>query len=134
MYSKLIIDKIIDDWVKGASAQETQHHIQNTYNKKPSLTTIYKYRDKQTAEQRAEELLKHQLRSITKAEPDDLKLAMHYRNELLKLFYGTKIMSYHKEEIDIKSKHEEKLNVTLEDYRDSVQRVVDRYIQQNNPT
>jgi len=126
LYSKIIIEEIIRFQALGFSAEETRIALKDKYGKQPALNTIYKYRRSPIGQEMIEELIRHQERDILKADSENIGLAMKYRDKLLALLLPQKIMSYHKEDVNIEERRE--LNVTLEDYRESVQKVVDRYI------
>lgn len=116
-YSKEVTAVILADHAKGATAEETQKHLQDIYQIAPSLNTIYAHRRSITAEQLVDELQRQQERDITKETNSDIR--MKYRNELLKMLLPIKA------EIISKSvslnKTEVNLNVTsdlLKQYED----------------
>ena len=93
-YGKEIHAIILTDFAKGATAEETQKHLQDALNVKPCTNTIYKHRGTFTIDQVVDELARQQERDITKEENSDIR--MHYRNELLKLFVPVKIIQLNK--------------------------------------
>ena len=93
-YGKEIHAIILTDFAKGATAEETQKHLQDALNIKPCTNTIYAHRGKFTIDQVVDELARQQERDITKEENSDIR--MHYRNELLKLFVPVKIIQLSK--------------------------------------
>ena len=101
MYSKEVTALILQDWAKGASAEETRNHIQEVLGVKPCLNTIYTHRNGLTAENLIDELLRQQQRDITKS--DNEKTRMYFRNELIRALLPHRIeaLSYHKEDINI---------------------------------
>lgn len=93
-YGKEVLAIILADYAKGASAEETQRHLQDTLHIKPCTNTIYAHRNEITIDQLIDELARQQERDITKEEDSDIR--MHYRNELLKLFVPVKIIQLNK--------------------------------------
>ncbi len=93
MYSKEVTTLIMQDWAKGASAEETRNHIEEVLGVKPALNTIYTHRHSLTTQDLIDELLRQQERDITKT---DDKTALHYRNELLKILLPIKILQLNK--------------------------------------
>lgn len=87
-YSKEVTAVILADHARGATAEETQKHLQDTYQIAPSLNTIYAHRRSITAEQLVDELQRQQERDITKETNSDIR--MKYRNELLKMLLPIK--------------------------------------------
>lgn len=87
-YSKEVTAVILADHAKGATAEETQKHLQDIYQIAPSLNTIYAHRRSITAEQLVDELQRQQERDITKETNSEIR--MKYRNELLKMLLPIK--------------------------------------------
>jgi len=81
MYSKEVTTIILADWAKGASAEETRKHLEDTVGISPCLNTIYTHRNGLTAQMLVDELLRQQQRDIVKA--DNPALRMKYRDLLL---------------------------------------------------
>jgi hypothetical protein len=88
MYSKEVTAIILQDWAKGASAEETHKHLLEVYGKAPCLNTIYAHRNSLTTQHLIDELLRQQERDITKTSTEELRLK--YRNELLKILMPIK--------------------------------------------
>ncbi len=111
MYSKEVTALIMQDWARGFSAEETRNHIHDALGVKPCINTIYAHRNSLTTQNLIDELLNQQEREIFKAGagtkdeegkyiiPPNQKIAMHYRNELLKILLPIKILSFNKTEI-----------------------------------
>ena len=111
MYSKEITRLIIEDWAKGASAEETHTHLSSMdLDKVPCLNTIYKHRRNLAARELIDELLRQQERDITKQQKDKPRLALHYRNELLKILLPKRIEMYS----ESYKKEEKNVNVNVE--------------------
>jgi hypothetical protein len=102
MYSKEVTAIIMQDWGKGASAEETVSHLKQIYGKAPCLNTIYAHRNSLTAKDLVDELLRQQERDITKSTDEELKLK--YRNELLKIFIPQMTINLSKQEINVTGK------------------------------
>lgn len=88
VYSKEVTAIILADWAKGASAEETREHINNTLGVRPALNTIYTHRHSLTTQDLIDELLRQQERDLTKEQNSEIR--MKYRNELLKLLLPIK--------------------------------------------
>ena len=87
MYSKEVTAIIMQDWGKGASAEETRKHLTDVFGKAPCLNTIYTHRNGLTAQDLVNELVTQQQRGITKQESANPELALKYRGELIKTLY-----------------------------------------------
>jgi len=88
-YSKEVTALILSDWAKGVTAVETQTHLRDVLGKTVSTPTIYRHRHSLTTQDLIDELLRQQERDIITV--DSKKLAMHYRNELLKILLPVRI-------------------------------------------
>ena len=83
LYSKLIIEQFIRLQAHGFSAEETRDYIQEHYEKKPCLDTIYRHRKSPIGKEMLEELIRQQERSILKQDTANPPLAMKYRSDLI---------------------------------------------------
>lgn len=110
MYTKQVTNRIVELWAMGFSAEETRTALQEQYNIKPCLDTIYQHRHSLTAQHLIDELLRQQERAILKVGTDQPELALKYRNELLKILLPQRIEAISKQVIE----HiEEKRDVTI---------------------
>jgi len=104
MYQKAITERIVELWAHGFSAEETRQALQEQFNIKPCLDTVYKHRHSLTAQDLIDQLIRQQERAILKADTDDRELAMKYRNELLKILLPQRIeaMSYSRQDVNVR--------------------------------
>jgi len=83
LYAKIIVEEIIRLQAHGFSAEETREYLQEHYQKKPALNTIYNYRKSPIGQEILEELIRQQERSILKTDSTNPTLAMKYRSDLI---------------------------------------------------
>ncbi len=86
MYSKIIIQKIIDYQARGLSAEETKQALSERDHVKIHINTIYTLRKSPVGKEILEELIRQQERDISRADSEDRSEAMKYRNELIKIY------------------------------------------------
>lgn len=87
MYPKTVTETIIEDWGKGASAEETRKHLQDLNGKAPCINTIYAHRKGLTAQDLLNQLIIQQQRGITKQDRENPELALRFRDNLIKTLY-----------------------------------------------
>ena len=83
LYSKTVTEEIIRLQANGFSAQETRTYLQDNQQINPALNTIYKHRRSPIGQEMLQELIRHQERSILKADSTEPALAMKYRSDLI---------------------------------------------------
>jgi hypothetical protein len=83
LYSKLVTEEIIRLQANGFSAEETRTYLKENNNINPGLNTIYRHRKSPIGLEMLNELIRHQKRSILKADASDPALAMNYRDKLI---------------------------------------------------
>jgi len=86
MYSKAIIEKIIDYQARGLSAEETKQALSERDHVKIHINTIYRLRKSPIGLEILHELIRQQERDISRADSEDRSEAMKYRNELIKTY------------------------------------------------
>ena len=138
LYQKSITEEIIRLQANGFSAEETRAYLKKEKDIEPALNTIYKHRRSPIGVEMLNELIRHQERSILKADSSDPSLAMKYRADLIAKMMD-KILpdltySEHKEDININEVKRSELVATVADYENIVQSVVDRYIREDSTT
>lgn len=91
MYSREITKLILDLEAKGYTAELTQKWLTEHSYPTVHLNTIYNHRKGPTAQEIIDEMITQQQQDITIADQQgNRKLAMHYRNELLKVLVPIK--------------------------------------------
>jgi len=86
MYSKAVIEKIIDYQARGLSAEETRQALSERDKVKIHINTIYRLRKSPIGLEILHELIRQQERDISRADSEDRSEAMKYRNELIKTY------------------------------------------------
>ena len=86
MYSKTVIEKIIDYQARGLSAEETRQALSERDKVKIHINTIYRLRKSPVGLEILHELIRQQERDISRADSEDRSEAMKYRNELIKTY------------------------------------------------
>ena len=86
MYSKIIIQKIVDYQARGLSAEETKQALIERDHVKIHINTIYRLRKSPIGLEILHELIRQQERDISRADSEDRSEAMKYRNELIKTY------------------------------------------------
>lgn len=127
MYPRHITQRIIELQAKGFGAYETKEYLDKEYGINIHPNTIYNHRKSPVGQEIIDELIRQQERAILRADAEDRKLAMHYRNELLKILLPQRIEAISKQVIQ----HiEEKRDVTiLAEYVGSLDKATERDIQ-----
>ena len=136
MYTKIITEEIIRLQANGFTAEETRTYLKDNYQINIGLNTVYRHRHSPIGHEMLMELIRHQERSILKADSTNPALAMKYRADLISKI-ADKVMpdliySKHKEDVTINSHNVEELNVSMRNYESAVQRVLRRYIREDN--
>ena len=85
MFSKHVIEKVVECQGIGLSAEETRKYLRDNYQIKISLNSVYNLRHGVTAQDIIDELIRRQERAIRLADSEDPALGLKYRNELLKI-------------------------------------------------
>jgi len=67
----------------GFTIKETQDYLEEHYQIKPHRNTIHAHRHSPIGQEMLHELIRHQERSILKADSNDPSLAMKYRSDLI---------------------------------------------------
>ena len=132
MYSKLITEEIIRLQANGFTAEETLTNLQEHHNIKPHLNTIYNHRTSPVGVEMLQELIRHQERSILKADSSDPALAMRYRSDLIgkmmdKLLPDL-VYSEHKEDVNITERKITQIESLNPDERRLLDSVARKYI------
>ena len=83
LYSKLITEEIVRLQANGFSGEETRTYLKEHYEINPGINTIYRHRHSPIGLEMLNELIRHQERSILKADSNDPALAMNYRDKLI---------------------------------------------------
>jgi predicted nucleotide-binding protein (sugar kinase/HSP70/actin superfamily) len=122
------MERIVELWALGFSAQETRDAFETQQKITISLNTIYKYRHSLTAQNLIEELLRNQERAILKADTENPEAAMKYRNELLKILLPQRIEAYAKVEEHVTTTT---INTNLRDYEWALEEATRLNIQSN---
>jgi hypothetical protein len=108
MYPKTVTSQIIHYQALGFTASETQDVLQEKFNIKPHLNTIYNHRRSPYGVEILCELIRHQERDILKCSTaEDRELAMKYRDKLIEKLMDRLLPK--RFEADVKSQHTEKI-------------------------
>ena len=106
MYPKIITEEIIRLQASGFTIKETQEYLHEHYQIQPHRNTVHIHRHSPIGQEMLFELIRHQQRSILKADSSDPALAMKYRSDLIGKI-ADKIMPDL-----VYSKHESDVNIT----------------------
>ena len=83
MYSKIITQEIIRLQANGFTITETQAYLTEHYQINPHRNTVHAHRHSPIGVEMLQELIRHQERSILKANETNPALAMKYRSDLI---------------------------------------------------
>jgi hypothetical protein len=136
LYSKIITEEIVRLQANGFTAEETREYLKENHQISIGLNTVYRHRHSPVGVEMLQELIRHQERSILKADSTSPALAMKYRDKLIEKMIN-KIMPdlvYSKAEVKSESTEQVNINVTtnLRDYEKTIRAAVERDFQLHN--
>ena len=136
LYAKTVIEEIIRLQANGFSAEETRAFLKEEKNIEPALNTIYKHRRSPIGHEMLMELIRHQERSILKADSTNPALAMKYRADLISKI-ADKVLpdlvySRHEEDVNIVNRNVIQIDNLNADERQLLDSVARKYIKSSH--
>jgi len=136
MYSRIITEEIVRLQANGFTIKETQDYLQEHYSIRPHRNTVHNHRHSPIGVEMLQELIRHQERSILKADSDKPALAMKYRADLIGKMMDklmpTKIESYQKMDVTERREVAIDFGTLAPAERKLIESVARRYIKANN--
>lgn len=97
-HSKQTIQRIVEMWGLGFTAEETRKALREQYRTHVGLATVYRKRHSITAQEIIDELMRKQMRDIARTDVPDTR--MKYRDKLLEKLIPQRIESLSMQKIE----------------------------------